>query len=190
MDAQKKSFLYRERNEEERRAFLKQLEVVPPDARVYVDEAGVEDTLSYDYGWSPKGERCLGERLGHRTQRVSMAAAWCCGQVLSPLTFEGYCHKSLILAWFKQQLCPALVPGQVVILDNASFHPMKELRALVEEVGCTLVPLPRYSPDLNKIEHLWAKIKRFIALDPNLYPSFRLKVDAAFQQPLPVAYTK
>ncbi len=152
---------------------------MPPHARVYVDEAGVDDTLSYGYGWSRKGTRCLGERLGHRTHRVSMAAAWCAGDVLAPLTFEGYCHSSLILAWFEQQLCPALVAGQVVILDNASFHPMKELRALVEEVGCTLLPLPRYSPDFNKIEHLWARIKLTIALDHS-NQSFRQKVDDAF----------
>ncbi len=152
---------------------------MPAHARVYVDEAGVDDTLSYAYGWSQKGTRCFGERLGHRTQRVSMAAAWCCGEVLAPLTFEGYCHSTLIQAWFEQQLCPSLVPGQVVILDNAPFHPMKELRALVERVGCTLLPLPRYSPDLNKIEHLWAWIKLLIALDPSDLP-FRQKVDHAF----------
>lgn len=152
---------------------------MPPKKRVYVDEAGVEDTLSYGYGWSRKGERCLAQQLGHRTLRVSMAAAWCQGEVLAPLTFEGYCHKSLIVSWFEQQLCPVLVPRQVVILDNASFHSMKELRALVEEVGCTLLPLPRYSPDLNKIEHLWACIKLLIALDYSNQP-FRQKVDHAF----------
>ncbi len=152
---------------------------MPVEARVYVDEAGVDDTLNYAYGWSQKGTGCLGERLGHRTQRVSMAAAWCAGEVLAPLTFEGYCHSTLIQAWFKQQLCPVLVPGQVVILDNAPFHPMKELRALVEEVGCKLLPLPRYSPDLNKIEYLWAWIKLLIALDHSDQP-FRQKVDAAF----------
>lgn len=153
---------------------------------MYVDEAGVDDTLNYAYGWSQRGTRCPGERLGHRTQRVSMAlkrsaqaAAWCCGEVLAPMTFEGYCHSSLIQAWFKQQLCPALLKGQVVILDNAPFHPMQELRALVEEVGCTLLPLPPYSPDLNKIEHLWACIKLLIALNPSNQP-FRQKVDHAF----------
>lgn len=109
-----------------------------------------------------------------------MAAAWCCGEVLAPLTFEGYCHSELVVAWFEQQVCPALRAGQVVILDNASFHPMDTLRALVEAVGCTLLPLPRYSPDLNKIEHLWQKLKNSIALDTKSYPSFRLKVDAAF----------
>ncbi len=91
MDAQKKSWRYRERREAERQAFLVQLAQVAVEDRVYIDEAGADDTLSYAYGWSRRGQRCPGERLGHRTQRVSMAAAWCCGEVLAPLTFEGYC---------------------------------------------------------------------------------------------------
>ena len=159
---------------------MTQLALVPPEDQVYVDQAGVEDTLNFAWGWSRKGTRCLAERLGHRTSRVSMAAAWCCGEVLAPLIFEGYCHSELVVAWFEQQVCPALRPGQVVILDNASFHPMNTLRALLEAVGCSLLPLPRYSPDLNKIEHLWPKLKNLIALDPKPHPSFRLKVDAAF----------
>jgi len=56
---------------------LNTLAAVAPDKRVYVDEAGVQDTLSYAYGWSEKGSRCPGEQLGHRTQRTSVAAAWC-----------------------------------------------------------------------------------------------------------------
>ncbi len=147
---------------------------------MYLDEAGVEDTLDYEYGWSLKGTRCLGERLGHRTQRVSMAAAWCQGQVLAPLTFEGYCDSELIEAWFVQELCPLLRPGQVVILDNASFHRHEVLRQLLQSVGCALLPLPAYSPDLNKIEPLWNTLKSRIKLrsDPKL--SFRQKVDQAF----------
>lgn len=187
LDTKKKSFLYLERNAEERDLFAKQLEEVPLDARVYIDEAGVEDTLCPLYGWSLKGKRCQGERRGHARHRVSMAAAWCCGEVLAPLTFEGYGNSLLIKAWFEQQLCPSLVPGQVVILDNAPHHPMKQLRALVEAVGCSLLPLPRYSPDLNRIEPLWAKIKNSIARDQRPHPSFRLKVDAAFKHPSLVA---
>ena len=88
MDAQKKSWRYSQRCEDERQSFLTQLAQVKAADRVYMDEAGVDDTLNYAYGWSRKGERCAGERLGHRTQRVSMAAAWCCGEVLAPLTFS------------------------------------------------------------------------------------------------------
>jgi transposase len=157
-----------------------QLAQVQAADRVYIDEAGVEDTLNYAYGWSQKGSRCVGERLGHRTQRVSMAAAWCCGEVLAPLTFEGYCDSNLVEAWFEQQLCPLLRPGQVVILDNASFHRHERLQLLLARGGCSLLPLPSYSPDFNKIEPLWNTLKSRIAHSRSQHPSFRDAVDAAF----------
>lgn len=105
-----------------RLAFRQQLSLIPLHNRVYIDEAGVDDTLSYAYGWSLIGTRCWAQRLGHRKERISMAAAWCCGEMLAPLTFEGYCDSALIEEWFKLQLLPCLRAGQVVILDNASFH--------------------------------------------------------------------
>lgn len=109
-----------------------------------------------------------------------MAAAWCCGEVLAPLTFEGYCDAKLIEAWCAQQLVKALRPGQTVIGDHASFHRMVPLRALLEQRQCFLLPLPPYSPDLNKIEPVWNQIKHTIMLDEKPHLSFRDKVDAAF----------
>jgi len=156
------------------------LETIAACDRVYVDEAGVDDTLSYAYGWSEKGTRCFAERLGHRTSRVSMAAALCQGEVLAPLTFEGYCDAPLIEAWFEQQLVHQLRPGQVVILDNASFHNKARLEAILAQVNCFLLPLPRYSPDLNDIEPLWNSLKAKIAHTKHLFPDFRTAVDAAF----------
>ncbi len=101
------------------------------------------------------------------------------------MTFEGYCDSALIEAWFEQQFCKALVRGQTVILDNASFHRKKQLTALLEQVGleqvgCFLLFVPPYSPDLNKIEPLWNKLKLKIMLDHREHPDFRTKVDAAF----------
>ena len=145
-----------------------------------MDEAGVDDTLNYAYGWSARGQRCAGERLGHRTQRVSMVAAWCAGQVLAPVTFEGYCDSALIEAWCAQQLVPTLRPGQVLILDNASFHRQTQLRTLLAQAGCWLLPLPAYSPDLNQIEPLWHTLKSRIAHALPQYATLRAAVDAAF----------
>ena len=134
--------------------------------------------MSYAYGWSAKGTRCCGERLGHRTQRTSVAAAWCQGKVLSPLMFEGYCHSAWIEAWFEQHLIHEVRPGQVVILDNAWFHCKNRLREILATVGCTLLPLPPYSPDLNKIEPLCNTLKSRIA--HNLLPiTFEQKIEAA-----------
>lgn len=147
---------------------------------MYVDEAGVENTLDYAYGWSLRGTRCFAERLGHFTERVSMIAAWCQGKVLAPMTFSGYCNSTVVETWFSQVLIPTLKAGQVVVLDNASFHRKNKLQELLEPLGCRLLPLPPYSPDLNRIEPLWNQIKALIKHHPDPKHSFRDKVDNAF----------
>jgi transposase len=56
-------------------------------------------------------------------------------------------------------LIPELQPGLVIIWDNASFHQSPKFKAVIESAGCTLLPLPPYSPDLNPIEHWWSALK-------------------------------
>lgn len=58
-----------------------------------------------------------------------------------------------------QVLVPTLNPGDVVFMDNLSFHKAPHIRTLIESVGALLEFLPPYSPDLNPIELCWAKIK-------------------------------
>lgn len=147
---------------------------------VYIDEAGIENPLDYPYAYSPRGQPVFAERLGHFTERVSMVAAWCMGKVFAPMTFTGHCNSLLVETWFTKVLLPELRPGQTVILDNASFHRQTELRALLEPLACTLLPLPLYSPDLNKIEHLWHRIKSFVHHDLTPDRDLYAKVNAAF----------
>ncbi len=114
-----------------------------------------------------------------------MIAAWCQNesgqkQVLAPCTFQGYCDSVLVETWFEQCLLPVLRKGQVVILDNASFHRHAKLRSLLLTVGCELLALPPYSPDFNKIEPLWNTLKRKIEKDTKNYACFWDKIDAAF----------
>jgi len=75
------------------------------------------------------------------------------------MCFEGTCDTSLFNAWLKQVLIPNLIAGQVLILDNASFHKSIESQKLVEAAGCRILFLPPYSPDLNPIEKYWANMK-------------------------------
>jgi transposase len=75
------------------------------------------------------------------------------------MCFEGTCNSELFNIWLKDVLIPSLKPGQVLILDNASFHRSVKSKALVESAGCRLLFLPPYSPDFNPIEKCWANLK-------------------------------
>jgi len=52
-----------------------------------------------------------------------------------------------------------LKPGQVLVMDNATFHKGGQIEQLIQEAGCQLLYLPAYSPDFNKIERCWSWLK-------------------------------
>ena len=53
-------------------------------------------------------------------------------------------------------------PGDIVILDNLGSHRSKAVRQLIRSVGAKLFFLPKYSPDLNPIEQVFAKLKHLL----------------------------
>ena len=78
-------------------------------------------------------------------------------------------------------LLPVLEPGQVLVMDNASFHKSEETKSLVEQFGCKLLFLPPYSPQLNPIEHTWAVLKRYIKRFRHQFDSISETIDFIFQ---------
>jgi transposase len=109
-----------------------------------------------------------------------MIAAYCKKHVFAAMTFTDYCDSLLVETWFEKVLVPELKPNQVIILDNASFHRKAKLRELLEAVGCKLLALPPYSPDLNKIEHVWNTIKSIVKHNHDPALEFHDKVNQAF----------
>src|ERR1035441_7020052 len=71
-------------------------------------------------------------------------------------------HTFIFLAYLDHCLCPALRPGDVVVLDNLSSHKVKGVRERIETAGAELPYLPPYSPDLNPIEKAWSKLKQLL----------------------------
>lgn len=129
---------------------------------VYVDESGLEESIRREYARAPKGKPAEADITGKRSQRTSIIAGLNQGEPLAPLYFTGYCNTEVILSWVQHVLIPELKPGQTVIWDNATFHQSPEIRTLIESADCKLLFLPAYSPDLNPIEHYWAKLKAWI----------------------------
>ena len=110
-----------------------------------------------------------------------MIAGWCNRTVLAPLTFEGYCNTDLVEAWVEHVLIPVLKPGQVVVMDNASFHKSVTIQTLIEQAGCRLLFLPPYSPDFNKIEKFWTRLKHYLRKTLSQFEILWDAVDNAFR---------
>ena len=111
-----------------------------------------------------------------------MVAGWCNRDVVAPMTFKGYCNTEMIEAWVEQILVPELRPGQVVVMDNASFHKSSRIQTLIEQAKCRLWFLPPYSPDFNKIEKFWANLKHYLGKTIKNFESLWDAVDDAFRQ--------
>ena len=138
---------------------MAELEQIDPRKIVYIDEAGIEDTLHRQYARAPRGQQVLADIKGHKTKRISMIAGLLGKKLIAPWMFEGYTDADVFNTWIEKVLLPELPPGHTVILDNASFHKAAKTRELIERAGCSLLFLPPYSPDLNPIEEWWAILK-------------------------------
>lgn len=83
-------------------------------------------------------------------------------KIKAPIRYSGTANSDLFLYWLETFLLPVLENGQVVIMDNCSIHKSLKVKELIESVGCRLMYLPPYSPDLNPIENYWAVMKNNI----------------------------
>jgi transposase len=80
----------------------------------------------------------------------------------APWVIDGPVNGELFTLYAEKVLAPALNKGDVVILDNLGSHKAKAVRRAIRNRGAHLIFLPPYSPDLNPIEQLFAKIKHLL----------------------------
>jgi len=146
----------------QREIYLNTIKSIKKDKLVYLDESGIEEGVKSDRGWGKKGKRIYEERSGKYYNRVNILSAIYNNNPIAPLVFKGTCNPLLFNEWVKHILIKDLKKGQVVIMDNATFHKSRKTIDLIESVGCKVIFLPPYSPDLNPIEKFWANMKRWI----------------------------
>lgn len=151
-----------EANEEKRGKYQELIKDIPKESIVYIDESGIDTSICRDRGWCRKGEKLVGKKSGKYYQRTNIVAGYVNHKSIAPMIFNGSCNTKLFETWVEQFLITELKPGQFIVMDNATFHRSQKTRELIESVGCKLIFLPPYSPDLNPIERFWANMKRWI----------------------------
>ena len=110
-------------------------------------------------GWAPRGRKLLAKVPHGRWKTMTFIAALRCNRIDAPYVLDGPINGLTFTAWVEQCLVPTLAPGDVVILDNLASHKGKAVRQLIRAAGGKLLFLPPYSPDLNPIEQVFAKLK-------------------------------
>ena len=147
-----------EASEEKRKKYKQEIDTIPTDKLVYIDESGIELTIAKDRGW---GKKLPAKKSGKHYQRTNIIAGYVNNKSIAPMVFNGSCNTEVFNSWVEHFLIKELVPGQFVVMDNASFHKAQKTKELIESVGCKIIFLPPYSPDLNPIEKFWANMKRW-----------------------------
>jgi transposase len=133
-----------------------------PAHLVFLDETGLTTALVRRYGWGPRGQRVRGAApQGHWHTTTFVAALHQTG-LTAPMVTEGPMTGDLFLASVREFLAPTLRPGDRVICDNLSSHHVTGVREAIEARGAIFLPLPPYSPDLNPIEQVFAKLKALL----------------------------
>lgn len=113
-------------------------------------------------GWGPRGQR-LDARVpyGH-WKTLTFIAALRHDRIDAPWVIDGPINGDIFTIYVKQILAPTLAKGDVVILDNLGSHKGKAARAAIRAAGAHMIFLPAYSPDLNPIEQVFAKLKHLM----------------------------
>jgi transposase len=97
-----------------------------------------------------------------RWRTLTFLAALRHDRIDAPCVIDGPINGESFLAYVEQILVPALKPGDIVIIDNLGSHKGKAVRRVIRAAGAKLFFLPPYSPDLNPIEQVFAKLKTLL----------------------------
>jgi transposase len=158
-------------------AWLEERSTFDPRRLVFIDETWAKTNMTPTHGRCQRGERLIARvPFGHwKTSTFLAALRW--DGMTAPAVFDGPINGRSFTAYVEQILAPSLQPGDIVVLDNLGSHRGKAARDAIERAGAELRFLPPYSPDLNPIEQVFAKLKTLLRrAAPRNRPTLRQRI--------------
>jgi len=118
--------------------------------------------MTRTHGRCARGKRLISKVPHGHWRTLTFLAALRCDRIEAPCVIDGPINGRSFLAYVEQFLVPTLTPGDIVIMDNLGSHKGQAVRKAIRAAGAKLFFLPPYSPDLNPIEQVFAKLKTLL----------------------------
>jgi transposase len=135
---------------------------IEPERLVFIDETWTKTNMAPLRGWAPLGKRLVAKVPQRRWTTMTFVAALRLDRIEAPWLLEGPIDGESFRTYVERVLVPTLREGDIVIMDNLGSHKSKAVRQLIRSAGAKLFFLPKYSPDLNPIEQVFAKLKHLL----------------------------
>ncbi|MBS0242709.1 MAG: IS630 family transposase [Proteobacteria bacterium] len=162
----KKSVFASEQNRPDivrRRTWWKRLQPALDAGRlVFIDETWTKTNMTRTHGWWQRGDPLKAYAPHGHWRTMTFIAALRADRITAPCVFDGPINGESFLAYVRQALVPTLRPGDIVVMDNLGSHKGRAVRDAIRGAGARLWFLPAYSPDLNPIEQVFAKLKTLL----------------------------
>ncbi|HEU4329122.1 MAG TPA: IS630 family transposase [Roseiflexaceae bacterium] len=133
-----------------------------PERLVFIDETWATTHMARRHGRARRGQRLVAAVPHGHWKTTTFLAALRHDRLTAPCVFDGAINGERFCAWVEQALAPTLAQGDLVIMDNLGAHKVQGVREAIEARGAQLLYLPPYSPDLNPIEQVFAKLKALL----------------------------
>lgn len=133
-----------------------------PRRLVFIDETWAKTNMTRTHGRCARGRRLVDKVPHGHWKTMTFLAALRCDRIDAPFVLDGPINGEWFRAYVEQVLVPTLQPGDVVVMDNLGSHKGKAVRRAIRQAGAHLLFLPPYSPDLNPIEQVFAKLKTLL----------------------------
>lgn len=135
---------------------------VNPARLVFIDETWTKTNMAPLRGWAPRGVRLKTKAPYGHWNTMTFIAALRHDRIDAPWLLDGPINGERFVTYVERVLAPTLVAGDLVVMDNLASHKGKAVRQAIRHAGARLFLLPKYSPDLNPIEQVFAKLKHLL----------------------------
>lgn len=133
-----------------------------PEKLVFIDETGTTTNMARRRGRCRRGARLIGRVPHGHWKTTTLVAGLRVDAVTAPFVIDRAMTGHIFRTYLEHCLVPTLAAGDIVIMDNLRAHKVAGVREAIEAAGAVLLYLPPYSPDLNPIEQLFAKLKALL----------------------------